>query len=208
MKIDIMGIVQDNPTSKGKSTSFRLIGGGPFLYAYGNLGTEVLKNVNKNDVVVASGGISYNQNEAEGNWQKFINIDGGVSVLSNAKKREDEQSQIIFTMFGNINDITPKTTKKGEMAVFKIREKNISWRGENTFNHSVVAFGDVAKKVFEYEDGTPVIVKGEIKRVSGNNDQWYTSLRVTYVNEIQVSEERQAEPQESSSSINENDIPF
>lgn len=207
MKLEIMGIVQDNPSTKGQSTSFRLLGGGPYLYSYGNAGEELLREVSKGDAVIASGDVNYNK-DGEGNWEKYLNIEGSVSLLGNVKEREEESPKISFSAFGKIHDITPKQTKQGSMAMFKVKEKSVSWRGGVELNHSMVAFGDVAERILnDFSDGEAVIVKGDVKRLTNKNKKWYTSFNATYINKIELSEPV-AQQSSNNTAVTEDDIPF
>lgn len=210
MRVEISGVVQKNPTTKGSSTSFRMVGGGPFVYAYGSLGEKILQSVSQGDAVIASGNLNYAQ-DGQGDWQKYINLDGGISIMPNVKQREDEKPKLTFTLFGKINNITPQSTNKGEMAKFKIEETVITWRGEKELTHSMVAFGGVAEKILnEFSDGQNVVLMGDVQRLTNNNDEWYTSFKATALREVEVEEMAQQSSQEQpqESTIDEDDIPF
>jgi len=185
MRVDISGVIQGEPSMKGKSASFRLHGGGPYLYAYGQFGEHIVANVADGAAIVASGSVNYAK-DGSGNWEKYINITGGLTVLPNKKIKEDEKAKLTFVTAGKITSITPQQVKSGNMAKFTVEETSLDFRGSTTIKHSMVAFEDTAEYVLALQEGQSVMVAGLIGRVKGRNDDWYTSFTATAVRQVEI----------------------
>lgn len=185
MRVDVSGIVSGSPTIKGKSASLKLHGGGPFLYAYGQFGDQLVSRLSEGTAILASGSVNYAK-DGSGDWQKYINLTGNVTILANRKVAEKEKAKLTFVTSGVISKITPQQTKSGNMAKFTIDEKIVDFRGENESKHSMVAFEEVADKVLEMNEGQAVMVAGKIGRVKGRGDDWYTSFTATLVVPVEV----------------------
>ena len=132
MRVDVSGIVSGSPTIKGKSASLKLHGGGPFLYAYGQFGDQLVSRLSEGTSILASGSVNYAK-DGSGDWQKYINLTGNVTILPNRKVAEKEKAKLTFVTSGIISKITPQQTKSGNMAKFTIDEKIVDFRGENEF---------------------------------------------------------------------------
>lgn len=213
MRVDISGVVNGTPTMKGKSASLKLHGGGPFLYAYGQFGEQIVSKVSDGAAILASGSVNYAK-DGSGDWQKYINLTGSVTVLPNKKKAEKETAKLTFVTSGKILKITPQQTKSGNMAKFTVEEKVVDFRGDGESKHSMVAFEDVADKVLDMQEGQTVMVAGRVSRVKGRDDDWYTSFTATAVVPVEVTAYAPAPaqsaqtPQESAQQDFEDDLPF
>lgn len=185
MRVDISGVIQGSPSMKGKSASFRLHGGGPYLYAYGQFGEHIVGKIADGSAILASGSVNYAK-DGGGNWEKYINITGGLTVLPNKKISEDEKAKLTFVTAGKITSITPQQVKSGNMAKFTVEEVSIDFRGDTTIKHSMVAFEDTADLVLSLQEGQNVMVAGTIGRVKGRNDDWYTSFTATAVVSVET----------------------
>ncbi|HDK27617.1 MAG TPA: hypothetical protein ENG48_11110 [Candidatus Atribacteria bacterium] len=180
MRVDISGVLSDNPTIQNKTASFRLLGGGPYIYVYGQFGEHLVGSLSKGDAIIASGGISYKQT-GDGSWEKYLNLTGNVTILRNKKVSEEEKAKLTFVTCGVLTRITPQQTKNGNMAKFTVEEVTVDFRGSNSTKHSMVAFEGVADEVLAMREGQTVMVAGNITRVRGRNDKWYTSFTATKV---------------------------
>ncbi len=209
MRIDISGVLKDNPSALGKSKSIKLVGNTPFLYAYGNLGDKVLNELRKGDAIITSADISYAK-DGNGDWQKYINLTGNIVVLPNKKQEKDEVAKIKFVSTGKISDIKPQTTKKGTMARFKVEEQSVNFMGKSEISHHMACFGDVADFLLNnVKDGDYVMIAGTVQRLKGQGDNWYTSFKADIIKPVEVLEERVSSFDSSSiSEIAEEDIPF
>lgn len=213
MRVDVAGVVAGSPTIKGKSASFRLAGGGPFLYGYGAFGEEIVSNIREGSQIIATGSVNYGKS-GDGEWEKYINLTGSVTFLPNRKISDDEKAKITFVSTGVVTNITPQSTKTGNMAKFTIEETSVDFRGELPLKHSMVAFGSAADVVLSLDDGQPVMVAGDVSRIKGRGDKWYTSFNATAVVPVEVEEPKprpennQPQAQSQSGGINEDDLPF
>jgi len=215
MRVDISGVVQGSPTLKGKSASLKLYGGGPYMYAYGNFGEQIVAKVSDGTAILASGSVNYAK-DGDGQWEKYINLTGSISILPNKQKKENEDSKITFVTTGVLLDVTPQQIKSGTMAKFTIEETTVDFRGDFSAKHSVVAFEDVATSVLALKAGQAVMVAGNVQRVRGKGDDWYTSFVASHVVSIEVT--AYTPPQTPTSqggfeaqapaTIDEDDLPF
>lgn len=214
MRVDISGVVQGSPTIKNKSASFKLYGGSPYLYAYGQLGEYLVSNVSEGTAVLASGSVNYAK-DGSGDWAKYINLTGSITILPNKKKSEEEKFKLTFVTSGTLVNIQPQQTKSGNMAKFTVEEKTIDFRGENESKHSMVAFDDVADAVLALKDGQAAMVAGIVTRVRGRGDVWYTSFTAKHVVAVETEtpappvQQQQELPMETNAPvIDEDELPF
>lgn len=219
MRVDISGVISENPTIRDKSASFKLMGGGPYLYAYGQFGEQLVGRLSKGSAILASGSVNYAQ-DGQGDWEKYINLTGHVTLLGNKKVGEDEKAKITFVSCGVITKITPQQTKGGNMAKFTVAETTVDFRGAMNSKHSMVAFEDVADKVLAMQEGQTVMVAGNVTRVRGRGDNWYTSFTATAVVPVEASavsaneptqpvvQEQESAPASASQEVDEDDLPF
>jgi len=211
MRIDISGVLKDNPSSLGKSTSIKLLGNTPFIYAYGNLGDKILSELKQGDAVIASADINYAKDGA-GDWQKYINLTGNVVVLPNKKAEKEEVAKIKFVSTGKISEIKPQTTKRGAMARFKVDEQSVSFMGRSEISHHMACFGDVADYLLNtVKDGDYVMVAGTVQRLKSQGEKWYTSFKAVVIKPVEVLVERADSDSGGGYSpevIDEDDIPF
>jgi len=187
MRVDIAGVVTGQPSMKGKSASFKLQGGGPFLYAYGAFGENLLSQISEGTQIIASGSVNYSK-DGSGDWEKYINLTGSVTILPNKDVDENEKAKLTFVSTGKITSITPQAVKSGNMAKFTIEEASVDFRGKTEMKHSMVAFEGPADTVLSLSEGQHVLVAGQITRIKGRNDNWYTSFNATAVVPIEVKE--------------------
>lgn len=208
MRVDVSGVVTGQPSMKGKSASFKLKGGGPFLYAYGAFGEQLLSNIAEGTHIMATGSVNYAK-DGNGNWEKYINLVGGATILPNKISGEDEKAKLTFVASGRLTNITPQQVKSGNMAKFTIEETSVDFRGSNALKHSMVAFEDAAEVVLALAEGESVMVAGTVNRVKGRDDNWYTSFTATKVLPVSVSASAPS-PQAPSQpqSVDEDDLPF
>ena len=218
MRVDISGVVEGQPTKKNQSASFKLVGGGPYLYAYGQFGDHLLSEVKDGTAILASGSVNYAK-DGQGEWTKYINLTGAVTVLPNKKKEEKEKAKLTFVTAGTITNITAQQAKGGNMAKFTVEETIVDFRGRNTSKHSMVAFDETADGVLALNDGQAVMVAGQVTRVRGRGDVWYTSFTAKHVIPVEVTAYAPAPQQEvqpelpmqeaqSNAPVDEDDLPF
>lgn len=214
MRVDIAGVVTGVPSMKGKSASFKLKGGGPYLYAYGAFGENLLGQIAEGTQIIASGSVNYAK-DGNGDWEKYINVTGAVTVLPNKVSPDDEKAKLTFVTAGKITSITPQAIKSGNMAKFTVEETSVDFRGSSSMKHSMAAFGDAADTVLSLTDGQEVLVAGQIARIKGRGDDWYTSFNATAIIPVEVSQPvvrqapAQASPQPAQgASVQEDDLPF
>jgi len=214
MRVDVAGVVTGVPSMKGKSASLKLQGGGPYIYAYGAFGENLLGQISEGTQIIGSGSVNYSK-QGDGDWEKYINLTGAVTVLPNKVTDENEKAKLTFVSTGRITSITPQAIKNGNMAKFTIEETSVDFRGVSTMKHSMVAFEKAADTVLSLSDGDHVLVAGQITRIKGRNDNWYTSFNATAVVPVEVTAPvvpqapAQASPQPAQeASVNTDDLPF
>ena len=185
MRVDVAGVVSGQPSMKGKSVSFKLHGGGPYLYAYGAFGENLISRIGEGTQIIASGSVNYAK-DGNGDWEKYINLTGSVAILPNKISQGEEKAKLTFVTTGKISSITPQAIKSGNMAKFTVEETSVDFRGEQSSKHSMVAFEQAADMVLSLAEGQHVMVAGQITRIKGRNDSWYTSFNATAVVPIEV----------------------
>lgn len=193
MRVDVAGVVQGQPSMKGKSVSFKLHGGGPYLYAYGAFGENLISRIAEGTQIIASGSVNYAK-DGNGDWEKYINLTGSVVTVPNKLMQGEEKAKLTFVTAGRISSITPQAVKNGNMAKFTIEETAVDFRGEQGSKHSMVAFEQTADMVLSLAEGQSVMVAGQVTRIKGRNDQWYTSFNATAVVPIEVAQYAQPVP--------------
>ena len=212
MRVDVSGVVTGTPSMKGKSASFKLKGGGPFIYAYGAFGENLLGKIAEGTHIIGSGSVNYAKS-GDGDWEKYINLTGSVVVLPNKVSGEDEKSKLTFVSAGKITSITPQAVKSGNMAKFTVEEEAVDFRGANSMKHSMVAFEKTADLVLSLVEGQHVLVAGTVNRVKGRGDNWYTSFTATAVQAVDITQavavpQQQAQPEQAQQASFVDGLPF